>query len=78
MCSFLNRFLALSIFSKVAGQLIRKELAVCFSFLLAASSIRQAPAGSIELAIFIALLRVPSLTICSNLGTPRPPCGSVP
>ena len=73
MCAFLRRFLAFSISFKEADQLIRKVLAIVLSHLLHSSIIRQATAGSIEFVIFIALLRVPSLTICSNLGNPCPP-----
>lgn len=72
ICAHFSLFLAFYMSSEVADQLILRELAIFFNFLSFFSLIRLDAAGSIEFLRFIALFRIPSSIICSNLDKPSP------
>jgi hypothetical protein len=53
--------------------LMLKELAIFLNSKSISSVNKLETAGTIESLIFIAFLRIPSLTVGSNLGIPSPP-----
>lgn len=62
----------LCMFSIVTSQFNLSEFAMLLGFLSYLSSMRLDVAGAKDFLILIALLRVPSFTMCSKRDTPKP------